>query len=113
METHGHIKNNEMFNYIVKIYRNPRPIITPDFVDLDSCLGFIFDDPNWVDEEHYYIFAKSIGLVERATGMGVHFILKSAIIGGKLISEVENTHEIIPSRYTLRQNYPNPFNSSA
>jgi hypothetical protein len=101
---------NGIFNYVVTIYRNPRPIITPDFVDIDSCLGFIFDDPNAVDEERYYIFAKSIGLIERATGMGIHFLLKSAIIDGKLISEIENTHEIVPLRYILKQNYPNPFN---
>jgi len=99
------------FNYTMKIDRQPRLIIKPDFISADSCLLFIFDDPNARDEERYYIFALSIGLVKKSTGMGITHLLESAVIGGKEITKINHNKKNASLKIVLKHNYPNPFNT--
>jgi hypothetical protein len=97
-------------NYIVKIYRTQNIRFKPDFVDTDSYVGFSFDDPNAVCEEGYYVFAHSFGLIQYSPGMGIMYLLNSAIIDGKLYTKIDHTKDYVPTKYVLKQNYPNPFN---
>ena len=113
-EADSYLYNDEYenFNCIVKIDRNLKLVIKPDFVNTDSCVGFFFDDPDYFDDEYYYIFALSIGPIIISSTWGGISLLESTIIGWELISEIDNTNEFVPKRYSPNQNYPNPFNSS-
>ncbi|MBC8182803.1 T9SS type A sorting domain-containing protein [candidate division KSB1 bacterium] len=98
------------FNYTVKINRHPSLIVKPDFVSTDSCLLFIFDDPNVIDEELYYVFALSIGLIKKSRGIGITHLLESAVIGGKEVTKINRNKKNVPVKTVLKHNYPNPFN---
>ncbi len=95
-------------NYVVKAYRNLS--IKTKFGILEDCISFNFDDPNAVDEEHYYAFGPNIGLIQKSTGMGITWSLDSAIINGKIITEIFSNNISTPQEVKLEQNYPNPFN---
>jgi hypothetical protein len=104
-------EKNEVFNYTVKIDRHPRLVLIPDFVSADSCLFFIFVDPNVRNEERYYVFARSIGLIKIESGMGITHLLESAAIGGKKVTNIDYHKKTVPLKAVLKHNYPNPFNS--
>ena len=72
---------------------------------------FIFDDPNARDEERYYVFALSKGLIRKSSGMGITHLLESAVIGGKEVTKIHHNKIIMPLKTVLKHNYPNPFNS--
>ena len=103
-------EDNDVNNYVVKIYRNiERETI---FGILDSCIVFSFDDPEAIDEEHSYTFAPGIGIIFEHLGMGIMYQLESAIINGKIMTGIKTNKRKNPSGFALLQNYPNPFNPS-
>ncbi len=108
-ESDSYSYTSNPWNYIVKVKRG----LTEETLlgVLQDCIYFIFDDSTAVDEELYYTFAPEIGLIQEANGMGITYLLESAVIDGQLISIVYDENSTIPQKYFLYQNYPDPFNS--
>jgi len=97
-------------NYTVKVHKHKT--ITTKCGILKECVTFIFNDPHAVDEEMVYTFAPNLGIVEIWNGIGIHHVLESAGIRGKMITSLSSNKTAFPQKVILEQNYPNPFNPS-
>jgi hypothetical protein len=95
-------------NYIVKVNRNLS--VETKFGILKDCIRFIFDEPNVTDVGHSYTFAPNLGIIEKSAGGGIRFKLDSAIIDGRVITQILSNNISFPHKVELKQNYPNPFN---
>jgi hypothetical protein len=75
------------------------------------CIKFLFDIPQFVDDEVFYSFAPEMGIIEMYGGDGPQLLLDSASIirtPNGIIYEQSSSSNL----FELTQNYPNPFNPS-
>jgi hypothetical protein len=49
---------------------------------LHDCKSFSYDVPQWADEEHYFILAPGLGIVQHGNAWGFDYKLKTAKIAG-------------------------------
>ncbi len=98
----------EEYAYQVHVYRNIN-VATP-LKSFSDCIEFFFDIPQFIDEEHTYIFAPNVGLViEQANGWWTNSLHDYTLYSTP--TDV-NDRETIIHDFHLSQNYPNPFNAS-
>jgi hypothetical protein len=91
----------------VSVFRN-RTCRTP-LCEFGNCVVFVFDVPEWMDDEVWYYFAPGVGLVRRDQDGWSSVRLTSAVIDHEPVSGLKAGESPLPA-LKLRRNYPNPFN---
>ena len=100
--------HNPSNNYNVEVVDKNFTLQT-NWGNYSHCIKFLFDIPQFVDDEKFYSFAPQVGIIEMYGGDGPQLLLDSALIIGSptgIIYEQQSSSSL----FELTQNYPNPFN---
>ena len=92
-------------HFVVRVSRN---LSIDTFAgEFHNCVDFFFMDSTMFDAVLRYTFAPDVGIIRKQYG-SVKFLMSSALVNGRIISEIQQTAEI--SKKFSIISYPNPFN---
>lgn len=81
------LRATEGYTWSMESFSKDPYIVTTSITDvtlngqvISECKSFSFDVPQWADEEHYFVLARGVGIVEFGNAWGFDYKLKSAHI---------------------------------